>query len=137
MTNIEFVEFNIASYLHDKAIRAFGGEPGLRDKGLFESAMLRPVNKLTYVGVEHSDVFDLAAAYAFGLVKNHTFNDGNKRTAWAVAVMFLNLNGVVVDVPTNDAVANVVRLANSSLSEDEFAVWLRSFSQPPGGDADL
>ena len=60
----------------------------------------------------------------FGFVKNHAFNDGNKRTAWIVAVTFLSLNGIEIKVPKDDAVAGMIRLATNSLSEEDFAVWL-------------
>lgn len=137
MTGIEFLNPNVVLYLHDVALSLYGGQNGLRDAGLLESAMLRASNKLAYVGSELMDVFDLAAAYAFGLAKNHAFNDGNKRTGWAAAVVFLELNGVEFAVPTGESIANMVSLATNVLSEDGFAAWLRSLFQPAAGDADL
>lgn len=68
---------------------------------------------------------------------NHAFNDGNKRTAWAVAVAFLNLNGIEVRSPKNGALAAVIGLATDALSEEGFAAWLRTLNQPPQGGADL
>ena len=135
MTEVEFLEPDVGLMLHDAAIATYGGNPGLRDQGLFESAMLRARNKLAYAD-EAIDLYDLAAAYAFGLVRNHAFNDGNKRTAWAVAVTFLNLNGVEVTVARNSALAAVIGLATNALSEDGFAAWLRAPGQPTPGSAD-
>ena len=68
-------------FLHDQALQDYGGVPGLRDEGLLLSALARPVNKLAYAEPGSLDLFDLAAAYAFGLAANHAFHDGNKRTA--------------------------------------------------------
>ena len=123
MTAVEFLEPDVGLTLHDAAIAAYGGNPGLRDHGLFESAMLRARNKLAYAD-EATDLYDLAAAYAFGLVRNHAFNDGNKRTAWAVAVTFLSLNGVELKAPRDGALAAVIGLATNRLSEEDFAAWL-------------
>lgn len=130
MTAVEFLELDIGLMLHDAAVSAYGGNPGLRDQGLFESAMLRATNKLAYAG-EAIDLYDLAAAYAFGLVRNHAFNDGNKRTAWAVAVTFLSLNGVELRVSRDNGLAAVIGLATNALSEEDFAAWLRAPGQPP------
>ncbi len=135
MTAVEFLEPDIGLMLHDAAIAAYGGNPGLRDQGLFESAMLRARNKLAYAG-EAADLYDLAAAYAFGLVRNHAFNDGNKRTAWAVAVTFLSLNGVELKVSKDAVLAAIIGLATNALSEEGFAVWLRAPGQPSPGSAD-
>jgi len=137
MIKVEFLDANVVLYLHDAVISLFGGKPGLRDAGLLESAVLRASNKLAYADSELVDVFDLAVAYAFGLAKNHAFNDGNKRTGWAVAVAFLKLNGVEVEVPRGVGVANMVNLATNALSEDGFATWLRLLAQPSADDADL
>jgi len=116
MTKVEFLDANVVLYLHDAVTSLFGDKPGLRDAGLLESAMLRASNKLAYAASELLDVFDLAAAYAFGLAKNHAFNDGNKRTGWAVAVASLKLNGVEVEASRGVGVANVVNLATNALS---------------------
>ena len=135
MTEVEFLEPDIGLMLHDAAIAAYGGNAGLRDQGLFESAMLRARNKLAYSG-EFVDPYDLAAAYASGLVKNHAFNDGNKRTAWAVAVAFLDLNGIEIRVPRDGALTAVIGLATNALSEEGFAAWLRTLNQPSQSGAD-
>lgn len=98
----------------------------MRDQGLLESAWSRAVNKHGY---GTSNLHELAAAYAFGIAKNHAFHDGNKRAAWASAVAFLALNGVDVDVEIGPAFEAVVGLATGTLSEDAFAAWLRSITR--------
>lgn len=135
MTEVEFLDFDVGLMLHDAAIAAYGGNPGLRDQGLFESAMLRARNRCFYAD-QYPDLYDLAAAYASGLVRNHAFNDGNKRTAWAVAITFLNLNGVEIKVSRPDALAAVIGLATNALEEEGFAAWLRSSGLPAAGGAD-
>ncbi len=135
MIEVEFLELDIGLMLHDAAIAAYGGDPGLRDKGLFESAMLRARNKFAYAD-EAVDLYDLAAAYALGLVRNHAFNDGNKRTAWAVAVTLLNLNGVEITVSRGGALAAMIGLATNALSEEGFAAWLRAPGRLSPGSAD-
>ena len=75
------------------------------------------------------DLFDLAAANAFGLAGNHPFNDGNKRTAWSSCVLFLKANACELDVPAAEAVEQMVRLATGALSEAEFAAWLRVYKR--------
>lgn len=135
MTEVEFLDFDVGLMLHDAAIAAYGGNPGLRDQGLFESAMLRARNRHLYSD-QSPDLYDLAAAYASGLVRNHAFNDGNKRTAWAVAVAFLNLNGVEIKVSRPAALAAVIGLATNALAEEGFAAWLRSSGLPAAGGAD-
>ena len=134
MIEVEFLELDIGLMLHDAAIAAYGGNPGMRDEGLFESAMLRARNKFTYAD-EAIDLYDLAAAYASGLVRNHAFSDGNKRTAWAVAITFLNLNGVEITVSRSGALAAMIGLATNALSEEGFAAWLRAPGHPSSGSA--
>ncbi len=110
--------------LHDQPLQDYGGVPGLRDEGLLSSALGRPVNKLAY-GEPWLDLFDLAAAYAFGVAANHPFNDGNKRTAWACCVLFLRRNDVRLAVQPDDVVRQMVLLASRGLDEVGFAEWLR------------
>ena len=86
MTEPEFLEPDVVLFVHDQALREYGGVQGLKDEGLLHSALGRPVNKLAYA---EPGLFDLAAAYAYGLASNHAFNDANKRTAWACCVLFL------------------------------------------------
>ena len=111
--------------LHDESLAIHGGASGLRDEGLFESALARPENLAAY---GTPDVFACAAAYAFGLAKNHPFIDGNKRVAFLAAGLFLRINGYRLAVSQADAVEAVLALAAGDLSEADFAAWLRAGS---------
>jgi death-on-curing protein len=112
-------------YLHDQALREYGGIHGVKDEGLLHSALGRPVNKCAYAEPGSIDLYDLAAAYAFGLATNHAFNDGNKRTAWSSCVLFLKINGITPRPPAPETVDRVLQLVNRRLDEADFAVWLR------------
>jgi death-on-curing protein len=103
-----------------------GGGTALRDEGLLESALARPGNMAAY---ESPDVFDLAAAYAFDIAKNHPFVDGNKRAAFIAAATFLILNGRRLQSSEADAVLQTLALASNSLDEQGFADWLRRNSK--------
>ena len=94
----------------------------MRDNGALESALARPVNRWSY-GEE--DACFLAAAYAFGIARNHPFADGNKRTAWVLARLFLVLNGITIRFDKAEAIDTVLALAVGELSEDELADWFR------------
>jgi death on curing protein len=108
--------------LHGEQLAIFGGPAGLRDQGMLESAMSRPINRWNY-GV--SDMAALAAAYAFGIAKNHPFVDGNKRAAFAALMVFLRLNGVKFAPDVAEATAAIVALAASEIDEDGLARWIR------------
>lgn len=112
---------------HAMSLRAFGGARGLRDEGLLESALARPENLVAYGA---PDVFALAAAYASGIVRNHPFVDGNKRTAFLTCVLFLRLNGEELVAPEHEATAIMLALASSAVSEAEFALWLKENCRP-------
>ena len=109
--------------LHEQLLAEFGGSAGIRDEGLLESALARPANKLAY---KTTSVFDLAAAYAFGLVKNHPFIDGNKRTGFAVAVVFLEVNGYHFEATEADATVRTLALAASAMTEAKYAAWIKA-----------
>ncbi|HYZ61238.1 MAG TPA: type II toxin-antitoxin system death-on-curing family toxin [Acetobacteraceae bacterium] len=126
MTEPEFLEPDVVLFLHDQALQAYGGLPGVRDAAGLESALGRPINKWAYSEAGGVDLFDLAGAYAFGIASNHAFSDGNKRTAWACCVLFLKVNGVELDAPTDQVLDRMPRLASRGLTETEFAAWLRS-----------
>ncbi len=111
-------------FLHDQALREYGGVQGVKDAGLLGSALGRPLNKFHYAACE--DLFDIAAAYAFGLARNHPFNDANKRTAWAGCVLFLKLNGVEINLSPPDVVDHMLALAQGDQDETAFSAWLRS-----------
>ena len=125
MTKPEFLEPDVVLFVHDQALREYGGVQGLKNEGLLHSALGRPVNKLAYAEPGSLDLFDLAAAYAFGLASNHAFNDANKRTAWACCVLFLKVNGVELDAPATVVVERMPLLAAGRLDEAGFAAWLR------------
>jgi death-on-curing protein len=108
--------------VHDRQLAEHGGPSGVRDAGALESALARPVNRWSY---GEDDPCALAAAYAFGIARNHPFADGNKRTAWVMARLFLRLNGRVLEFAERDAIATVLALAAGDLSEDELADWFR------------
>lgn len=112
---------------HAKSLAAYGGADALRDEGLLESALARPENLAAY---GEPDVFDLAAAYAFGIVRNHPFVDGNKRTALVTAALFLELNGRSLSAPEPEATAMMLVLAAGEASDEEFARWLKGNSRP-------
>jgi death-on-curing protein len=109
--------------LHEQLLAAFGGSSGIRDQGLLDSALTRPENKFAY---ETPTLFDLAAAYAVGLVKNHPFVDGNKRIGFAAAVVFLEANRYRFAAREADAVVRTLALAAGEMSEAEYASWLKA-----------
>lgn len=115
--------------MHAALIRAHGGSYGECDAGLIESALARPLQKWAYES-DSVDLAELAAAYAFGLAKNHGFVDGNKRVAFAAAGTFLLANGLLLVAPEPEAYAVVVDLASGELSEEDMARWLRASVEP-------
>lgn len=100
----------------------FGGLEGLRDEGLLDSALNRPQHLFQY---EEPSIFEMAAAYAHGIVKNHPFLDGNKRIAFMAAYIFLGANGHELTVPEPDAVLRTLALAAGEIGADEYAEWLK------------
>jgi death-on-curing protein len=108
--------------IHDEQLRAFGGPPGIRDHGLLESALARPQNKYAYGS---DDLAELAAAYGFGLARNHAFVDGNKRISFLAIVTFLGLNDIDFLVPETDAVVMMIGVAAGEVSEESLARWIR------------
>ena len=109
--------------IHSEQLALFGGPDGLRDRGLLESALARPVNKHAY---GETDLAALAASYAFGIARNHPFIDGNKRVAFASFLVFLGLNGVRFRVEPAHATASVLALAAGELDEEAFAHWVKA-----------
>ena len=121
-----WIRLGEATAIHTEQIAEHGGLEGIRDSGLFESAMARPENRAAYGA---ADVCDLAAAYAFGLARNHPFADGNKRTAFVVSVTFLILNGRDLTASEIDVVETFLKLAAGELAEAELADWFRANSR--------
>jgi death-on-curing protein len=109
--------------LHSESIAEHGGADGLRDEGLFQSALARPINLHLYESV--TDMTRLAASYAFGLAKNHAFVDGNKRIAFIAAAMFLRLNGLRLVAEQAEATLVILSIASGAFSEDALAEWIR------------
>lgn len=109
--------------LHGVSLARFGGEEGIRDEGLLDSTLARPLNQLNYG--EAKDLADLAASYAFGFAKNHPFVDGNKRMAFLSCGLFLEMNGKRLKAGPADAIAAVVALADGTIGEAQFAAWIR------------
>ena len=111
--------------LHDEQLAEHGGSPGVRDAGLLSSALARPQNQVAY---GDPSVFDLAAAYAFGIIRNHPFVDGNTRTGFLAAYVFLDLNGWELMAHEDEAVAAVLALAAGEIQEAGFSEWLKTNS---------
>lgn len=118
--------------IHDRQLAEHGGGNGVRDAGLLESALARPVNRWSY---GEDDPAALAAAYAFGVARNHPFVDGNKRTAWVLARLFLALNGHELHFTPEDAISIMLDLAAGVVPEDALASWFRErLGAPPAID---
>ncbi|CAN5468777.1 type II toxin-antitoxin system death-on-curing family toxin [soil metagenome] len=115
-----FLGTEVALAVHDRQLAEHGGLAGIKDLGLLESALARPVNKHGY---GEDDPCALAAAYAFGIARNHPFNDGNKRTAWVMARLFLRVNGVAIAFDKAEAIQMVLALASGTLKEEAVAAW--------------
>ena len=119
-----WINLRVVKAFHDQQINEHGGLAGLRDEGLLLSAWLRPENAYHYSDPK-PDVAQLAAAYGFGLAKNHPFNDANKRTALIAMRLFLKLNGYDLVASPEDKYKTIIRVAASEISEYELALWIR------------
>jgi death on curing protein len=113
--------------IHEEQIAEHGGLAGVRDLTLLLSALARPQNLAAYGDL---DIADLAASYAVGIARNHAFLDGNKRTAWVVAETFLLKNGYELIARDDDGVTAMLAVADGSMPEQEFAIWLRTYTRP-------
>ncbi len=123
MTNPIWVLRPVIDAIHDMQLAEHGGASGVRDEGLLESALARPVNAHGHGEV---DFCTLAANYAFGIVRNHPYVDGNKRTAFLAAYIFLRMNGLELMADEVSATTAMLALAAGDSSENEFAAWLRA-----------
>src|SRR6476661_11248599 len=121
MNEPEWLDIDIVLDFHAEQLALFGGADGIRDRGLLESALARPLNKLAY---GESGIATLAAAYGFGIARNHPFIDGNKRTALASMIVFLGLNGLDLDAPREQATVIILGLASGEMSEKGLAGWI-------------
>jgi death on curing protein len=118
-----WVSLTVAFAIHSDQIREHGGSLGVRDRGLLESALARPINLAQYE--PDSDLCALAASYGFGVARNHPFVDGNKRVAFQTMYVFLGLNGLRIQSEEPEVVRIMLALASGELSESELAEWLR------------
>jgi len=119
-----WIDESDALAIHDRVIALHSGLPAVRDSGLLESALARPRQYYTYK--KRTSLPDLAAIYAAGIVRNHPFVDGNKRTGFVIGVLFLELNGFEFLAREEDAAQAVMELAAGSIGEAEFARWLKT-----------
>lgn len=124
-----WIRLDVVLAAHGELLREHGGPEGVRDMGLLESALARPLNIFAY-SEEPPSLARLAAAYAKGIVANHPFVDGNKRAAFAVSVTFLKLNAVELTAPKEDSVLTFWRLAAGEVTEDELASWFERNTAP-------
>jgi death on curing protein len=118
----EWLDTDMVLDIHAEQLAIFGGGDGIRDLGLLESALARPLNKFAS---EETDLAALAAAYAFGIARNHPFVDGNKRAAFGSMIVFLGLNEIDLEVPPQDATAIILEVAAGEIDEDGLTRWLR------------
>ena len=122
-----WITFEQAIAIHSRQLRRFGGALGLRDEGMLRSALERPINKWRY---EQADMAELAAAHAFGLVKNHALVDGNKRVAFMAMTVFLLKNGIAFDPDPAPSTTIILALAAGEVSEEGLTRWIRD-NWPP------
>lgn len=124
MTSYHWIDPKVLRMLHDESLAEHGGRSGVRDQGLLESALARPETLAHYNS--EADLASLAACYAYGLIKNHAFVDGNKRAAFLSVGLFLGINGCKLTAPPIDAIQAVIGLAAGEVSEESFAQWIRA-----------
>ena len=122
-----WLDVEILVDLHAEQLALFGGPDGIRDQGMLESALGRPVNKFAH---GETDLAALAAAYAFGIARNHPFVDGNNRAAFGAIIVFLGLNDIDFLVPPESATAMILALAAGEVNEEGLTRWIRD-NWPP------
>ena len=124
--NPQWIDLSVVLAIHEQQIAEHGGLLGIRDIGIIESALGRPQNLLLY---NNPDIFDLAAAYGYGLVQNHGFIDGNKRTAYVVTRLFLILNGYDIVTSAVEKVITFEKVGKGEIDQTALASWLRAHSK--------
>ena len=124
-----WVSAEVVLAMQEELLARFGGVAGLRDEGLLDSAINRPRHLFHY---ETPSLFELAAEYAFGIVKNHPFLDGNKRAGFMAAYVFLGANGQDLEVPEDEAVLHTLALAAGEIVAEEYAAWLQASCSKSG-----
>jgi death-on-curing protein len=122
-----WLDVEILIDLHAEQLALFGGPDGIRDQGMLESALGRPINKFAY---GETDLAALAAAYGFGIARNHPFVDGNKRAAFGAIIVFLGLNDIDFLVPPESATVMILSLAAGEVNEEGLTRWIRD-NWPP------
>ena len=128
MTEPVWIDGRDALVLHDRLLALHGGAEGVRDDGLLKSALARPQQHFAYA--EPPNLFEMAAAYTGGIVHNHPFVDGNKRTGFVVGILFLELNGYRFAASEQEATRAVLELARANLDEAGYSAFLRANSSP-------
>lgn len=123
MTRLNWLDREIVLAIHEEQLAQHGGGVGIRDEGLLDSALARPLNLAAYN--PSADFAALAAAYAFGIARNHPFIDGNKRTAYVAMELFLIEHGIMLTAEDGDAVLTFLALAAGDLPEEALADWIR------------
>jgi death-on-curing protein len=114
--------------VHDRLLHEHGGSAGLRDEALLDSALARPQNILAY---GKPSIFELAAAYTYGIIKNHPFVDGNKRAGFMAAFLFLGINRIEINAEESDVVLRTLAAAANEMTEAAYAEWLEANTAPP------
>jgi death-on-curing protein len=122
-----WIDHAVILAVHDAQLAEHGGGAGVRDAGLLESALAKPLNLAAY---GEADAAALAAAYGYGISRNHAFIDVNKRTGFVAAELFLRLNGYKLTATDTECVLTMLSVAAGDLSEDAFAAWLRAHAVP-------
>jgi len=114
--------------VHDEMLAQYGGASGIRDEGLLESALARPVNRAVY---GKPDIAELAALYAIAIARNHPFVDGNKRAAFGAMTLFLSLNGLELEAPEVEAAEIMLKMAGHYIEDEEFSAWVAAHANGP------
>ena len=127
MTSPKWINPRVIRAIHEEQLAEHGGAPGVRDEGLLESALARPQHLAAY---GQPDIADLAAAYGYGIARNHPFVDGNKRTAFVAVELFLALNQLALTADDASCLLTTLALAAGDLAEPDFAAWIRAHCEP-------
>lgn len=125
-----WLRLDVALAVHEEQIAEHGGPPGIRDRGLLESALARPQNLAAHNDLP-PDTAALAATYAIGIIRNHPFVDGNKRVGFVLTELFLALHGYELTASDSDCVLTILKLASGEIDDEAFIEWVRSNSSSP------
>lgn len=129
MSRYHWVRREVVLAIHNEQLAEHGGLAGIRDEGMLDAGLARPLQVEAY---GEPDVETLAAAYVYGIARNHPLLDGNKRTAFVVGELFLALNGLDLTARDEDCVLTMLQVADGSLAEDRFVDWLKAHTEPRG-----